>query len=147
MNITLCGSIAFYPQMLETKSGLEALGHVVDLPPSEVPDENGQMIPVAEYYAQRKAAAADDEYIWELKAKAIHWHFEKVAWADAILVTNVPKNGIDGYVGANTLMEMGVAFYLGKKIFLLNAIPEMSCTEEIRGMMPTVIGGALEKIS
>ena len=50
MKITLCGSIAFYPEMLETKNGLETLGHEIKLPPREVPDENGKMIPVAQYY-------------------------------------------------------------------------------------------------
>ena len=46
MNITICGSIAFYDEMLDAKKKLEQLGHRVKLPPFEVKDENGNMIPV-----------------------------------------------------------------------------------------------------
>src|SRR3990167_4062096 len=66
--------------------------------------------------------------------------------ADAILVCNYDKNGIAGYVGANTLLEMGLAFHLRKPIYLLNAIPEVSYKEEILGMQPIVIDGDLERI-
>ena len=41
---------------------------------------------------------------------------------------------------------MGLAFYLKKKIFLLNDIPEMSFKEEILGMKPIVINNDLSKI-
>jgi hypothetical protein len=61
-------------------------------------------------------------------------------------VLNHEKNGIVGYIGGNTLIEMGVAFYLGKKIYLYDPIPEMSYTEEILGMKPTVIDGDLSRI-
>ena len=43
-------------------------------------------------------------------------------------------------------MEMGVAFYLHKKIFLLNPIPEISYREEILGMKPIIINGDLSLI-
>jgi hypothetical protein len=146
MKITICGSIAFFDEMLDTKNKLEALGHEVKLPPSEIRDKNGLMIPVKEYYALRKAASADELWIWDRKAEAITNHFEKEEWADAILVTNYDKNDIPGYIGGNTLMEMGIAFFLKKPIYLLKAIPEISYKEEILGMKPTVINGILEKI-
>ncbi len=63
------------------------------------------------------------------------------------MVCNYPKNDIDGYIGANTLIEMGLAFYLEKPIYLLNPIPEISYKEEILGMKPIVLNGDLEKIS
>ena len=43
-------------------------------------------------------------------------------------------------------MEMGLALYLKKPIYLLNEIPQMSHTEEILGMKPIVINGVLENI-
>jgi hypothetical protein len=147
MKITICGSIAFYQEMLDVQKQLEAMGHKVKLPPHEVEDENGNMIPVKEYYARRKAAGVDDAWIWERKSQAITWHFDKEVWADAILVTNYDKNGIAGYVGGNTLMEMGVAFFLKKPIYLLKPIPEISYKEEIIGMKPVVINNDLKKIS
>ena len=70
-----------------------------------------------------------------------------MVWADAALVANFDKNGVVGYIGANTLIEMGVAFYRKKPIYVLNSIPEMSYTEEILGMQPIVVNGDLAKIT
>jgi predicted RNA-binding protein with PUA domain len=42
---------------------------------------------------------------------------------------------------------MGVALYLGKKIFLLNEIPEVENKEEILGMKPVIINNNLNKIN
>jgi len=95
MKITLCGSIAFHDEMKEIQNKLEALGHEVDLPPSEVPDENGVMIPVKKYYEIRKLAekqkGSDDNWIWDLKEVAMKNHFKKVAWADVVLIANFSR--------------------------------------------------------
>ncbi len=146
MNITLCGSIAFIDEMEAVRKELETLGHGVQIPPLEIADDTGKMISVKEYYAMRKAAADDHGWIWKRKAEAIRNHFDKVVWADAILVCNYDKNGVSGYVGANTLLEMGLAFHLKKPIYLLNAIPEVSYKEEILGMRPIVIAGDWTRI-
>ncbi len=146
MKITISGSIAFFDEMLETQSKLEALGHEIRLPPSEIIDRNGKPIPVKAYYAMRKTADATDTWVWNRKAQAIHDHFNKVIWADSILVLNYDKNGVLNYIGANTLLEMGVAFHYGKKIFLLKPIPEISYKEEILGMHPIVIDENLSSI-
>jgi nucleoside 2-deoxyribosyltransferase len=61
-------------------------------------------------------------------------------------VANYDKKGISGYIGGNTFLEMGYAFVLGKPIFLLNKIPDISYTSEIEGMDPIVIYNNLEKI-
>jgi diphthamide synthase subunit DPH2 len=146
MRITICGSIAFYDKMLGVKEKLEGLGHEVELPPSEVKDENGEMIPVKEYYEKRKSETDDTSWIWERKEETMRMHFDKVEWSDAILVLNCDKKDIAGYIGANTLIEMGIALHLHKKIFLLNTVPEIDYKEEILGMRPTVINGDLVKI-
>ncbi|OGZ56226.1 MAG: hypothetical protein A3G60_01815 [Candidatus Ryanbacteria bacterium RIFCSPLOWO2_12_FULL_47_9c] len=146
MKITICGSIAFYDEMLKTEKELQLLGHEVKLPPNEIEDDNGEAIPVQEYYARRQSATRNDTWIWDRKEQAIVRHFDKVAWADAILVLNHDKKGVPGYIGGNTLMEMGLALYLKKPTYLLNEIPQMSHTEEILGMKPIVINGVLENI-
>ena len=146
MKITLCGSIAFMDEMDRVKRELEAMGHEVKLPPYEVADENGKMMPVGEYYKLRKAAGVDDHWIWDRKNEAIATHFDKVAWADAILVVNVTKNGIDHYIGGNTFLEMGIAFHLKKPIYLLHPIPQQQYTEEILAMKTTVLDGDLSGI-
>lgn len=144
-NITICGSIAFYEHMIRAQQELEQHGHTVKLPPAEIKDEKGNMIPVTAYYALRKADTPQD-WIWTRKKEAMHAHFNKVAWSDAILVLNYEKNGIAGYIGANTLLEMGLAMHLGKNIYLLNPIPEIAYKEEILAMHPEVIKGDLTKI-
>lgn len=146
MKITICGSIAFYDEMLEIKKKLEQLGHLVKLPPFEVKDENGIMIPIKEYYSRRKSETDDTSWIWDRKEEAMRMHFQKVEWSDAVLILNHDKNNILNYVGANTLLEMGLAFHLNKKLFLLNDIPEISYKEEILGMKPIIINNDLTKI-
>ena len=146
MKITLCGSIAFYNEMLSMKEKLESMGHEVDLPPSGIKDSKGNMISVAEYYQIRQTAKEDEKWVWVRKAKAIMEHFERVSWSDGILVLNYEKNNIKGYVGGNTLMEIGLAFFLKKKIYFLNEIPELSYKEELLGMQPIIISGDLNRI-
>jgi hypothetical protein len=77
MNIAICGSIAFYDEMLDIKKKLEQLGHQVKLPPFEVKDENGNMIPVKEYYSERKAETNDTSWIWGRKEESYKIVFSK----------------------------------------------------------------------
>ncbi len=146
MKITICGSIAFFDQMVEIGRQLEQMGHEVKMPPTEVKGENGEMISVAKYYELRKNESSDTSWIWDRKEEAIRCHFEKVEWSDAVLVLNHDKKGIKGYVGANTFLEAGLAFHLNKKIFFLNKIPEIPCKEELLGMKPIVINSNLDLI-
>ena len=146
MKITLCGSIAFQNEINRVKEDLEKMGHEVKIWPLKLKDEKGQLIPVEEYYKIRKIASNDEKWVWDRKAEAILEHFDKVAWAEVILVTNYDKNNIKGYVGGSTLMEIGLAFFLKKKIYLLNEIPELSYKEEILGVKPIILNGDLSKI-
>jgi nucleoside 2-deoxyribosyltransferase len=151
MIITICASIKFYPQIVEVKKQLEALGHEVLIPPHEVLNKEGAMIPVEEYYRIRKEMVDRGEnidWVWERKNQAIKWHNDKINQADVILVLNYDKNGVTNYIGGNTLMEVGVAFWLKKPIYLFNPIPEgVSYFEEIKGMRPIVINGDLNLIT
>lgn len=139
MNITVCGSLAFIDKMNELKKQLEDMGHEVQLPPTTVTDNTGKIIPVAVLHQQRRETKETTGWIWDHKAQAMHDHFAKVEWCDAIIVLNESKHDVTNYIGGNTLMEMGLAFHLGKKIFLLNPIPDVPYREEIIGMHPTVI--------
>ena len=147
MKITLCGSIAFYDKMQKIKEELEKMSHVVDLPPIKVGKKYGRPMSAKEYYKIRKSSGKKEKWVWDMKKDAILSHFEKVSWADVILVINYDKNGIKGYIGANTLIEMGLALYLNKPIYLLNSIPDISYKEEILGIKPIVINGDLSKIN
>ena len=145
MKITICGSIAFFDEMLRVKNKLEKNGHEVDLPPTEIKNGEGKMISVSEYYRIRKSDSKE-KWVWDAKKVAMLTHFRKEEWADAVLILNIEKNGIPGYIGANTLIEMGLALFLNKPIYLYNQIPEVSAKEEIIGMQPIVLDGDLTKI-
>jgi hypothetical protein len=75
--------------------------------------------------------------------------FREIEESDAILVLNYPKNGIQGYIGTASLMEIGLAYHLGKKIFLLNPLPhssEQRWAHEVRIIQPTILNGDFTKI-
>ena len=147
MKITICGSIAFYDELLKIQKELESLGHEVKNIISEIKGEKGEMISTKTYNEIRHSADNTKAWVWDRKEEAMKIHLNKVSWAEAILVVNYSKNNIENYIDGNVLLEMGLAFYLGKKIYLLNPIPEISYKEEILGMKPIIINNDLIRIS
>lgn len=146
MRICVCGSIAFYDEMQAAQRQLEALGHEVLIPHAEFTHSDGRPMAIKDAYKNRQTASRSEARVWREKRNAIEGHFKKVEWSDAILVLNYEKKGVAGYVGANTLIEMGLALYLKKKIFLLNPVPEQGPVEELLGMEPIVLDGDLTRI-
>lgn len=125
---------------------LGEMGHEVGLPPVRFVDGDGREWETQEYYKFKKSQPFKNQEFLKNHSQRIRDHFNKVEWGQAILVTNYHKNGIAAYIGPNTLMEMGLAFHLGKKIYLLNPIPETAWKEEILGMEPVVINNNLNSI-
>ena len=135
----ICGSMAFAREMLATQKKLEAMGHSVNVPH----DTN--------IHVDDEALVDDlDRNLVHAKERDLMMQsFKLVAASDAILVLNHKRKGIDGYIGTSTLMEIGIAHYLGKKIFLLNDVPshhEARWANEIRLIDPVVLRGDLLKI-
>jgi len=131
MKIVICGSIKFFEQMVEIQRRLEDLGHAVLMP---VKFEG------VDYWGENNQSRVEAKR----KFGAISRHFDKIKKAEAILVVNLDKNEIKNYIGANTFLEIGFAYYLKKKIFLLNPIPEQGYIEdEIQTVEPTVLNGNL----
>ncbi|HBA36533.1 TPA: hypothetical protein DCZ15_01510 [Candidatus Falkowbacteria bacterium] len=154
MKITICGSIAFYQEMEQLKDSLEAKGHEVFVPllSNEAPAEmgGGKKIYFDKYIEDNGGMDAfpPDHELWGLKEKAIRDHYDKIEWCDAILVSNHEKKGIAGYIGGNTLIEIGVAFFLKKKIYILNPVSsELSYKQEIYGMKPILLNGDINLIN
>jgi nucleoside 2-deoxyribosyltransferase len=148
MKITICGSIAFYQKMEQLKELLEVNGHEVFIPllSNEAPTEmgGGKKINFGKYVEDNGGIDAfpPNHELWNLKEKAIRDHFDKIEWCDAIIVSNHEKKGISGYIGGNTLIEIGVAFYLKKQIYILNPVSsELSYKQEIYGMKPVLLNG------
>jgi len=147
MKITLCASVAFYSQVHEIKDKLISMGHEVKTPIEKVKDKNGKEIHTTEFYKIRKSQQIDQTWVVDRKEEYMKSYFEKIEWADAILVINLDKNNVEGYIGGNTFLEMCVAFYLKKKIFLLNPLPKNELIfEEIIGMKPIILDNDLNKI-
>ncbi len=117
---------------------LESSGHTVLVPKS---------LALIEKEGFQKPVTVNERIAAEEKYHFLSEHFKKVESSDAILVVNPTKNGIDGYIGGNTFLEMGVGYYLGKKIFLLHPIPKMEYELELAAMRPTVLLGDLTGIS
>ncbi len=127
----------FHREMRSVKKALEEAGHTVLVPKSiELMDTQGYIHP--EDDEERITAKIEHDFIRE--------HFRKIEQADAVLVLNYDKKGVTSYIGGNTFLEMGLAFWLGKKIFLLHPIPDMNYKTEMHAMQPIVLDGKLTKI-
>lgn len=116
----------FSAEMLAVQEALETRGHEVCVPRDIVEYASKGIVETAE----RKI---EHDYIR-------HYH-AKISEGDVILVMNISKNGIEHYIGGNTLMEIGFAHVMNKKIYLYNPIPEMSYSDEIVAVQPIVLYG------
>lgn len=153
MRITICGSIAFYNEMEKAMKVLEGFGHEVKVPrlALEVPKEmgGGNKVYFGKYIEDNGGIDAFpvEHEIWDMKYGAINDHFEKISWSEAVLIVNPEKRGISGYVGGNTLIEIGLAFFQKKPIYILNDVSsEISYKQEILGMKPVILNGDLSLI-
>lgn len=82
------------------------------------------------------------------KAALMRGHFIEIEKGDAILVLNDEKHGQSNYIGGNVLVEMAIAFYLHKPIFIFNDTPKDSpFLEEILGFEPVVLRGQIENLA
>ena len=138
MIIAVCGSLQFARQMREMQKKLQEMGHTALVPKS---------LDLIELKGFKKPTTVEERLKAEAAYDFIREHFRKIEKSDAILVVNLDKKGIKGYIGGNTFLEMGIAFYLGKKIYLLNAIPDMDYAKlEMHAMHPIVLKGNLSNL-
>lgn len=98
------------------------------------------ILPELTRYQHIRDEEKNDRLFDEIKRKLTNENIKNVEKADALLILNYDHRGIQNYIGGNSFLEMVVAYYLLKPIFLLNPIPtDMPYTEEIRSLFPTVI--------
>ena len=136
MKITICGSMHFAQDMLNLQNKLNELGHEVIVPQFTKECVKNPYINV------------DYEILTE--NDCMMWHFNRISESDAILVINKERKGFDGYIGGSALMEIGLAKYLGKKIFILNELPDeknLSYILEVKLTQPIILNGDINKIS
>lgn len=127
----------FHKEMRDIQNQLQKKGHTVLVPKSiELMDTIGYVHPTID--EAKVAAKIEHDFIKE--------HFRKIHQSDAILVLNYDKKGIKNYIGGNTFLEIGLAYWLEKKIYLLNPIPNMDYVTELHAMQLTIIDGDLTNI-
>ncbi len=104
VDVTICGSMAHQEKFTAAARTLEAAGLRVRVPAIE---ENVDWLS----FTEDQALAKKKDYMDR--------HFANIARSRAVLVCNYEKNNEPGYIGANTLMEMAVAYVSGVPIYLL----------------------------
>ena len=123
MKITLCSSAKFFENLWNIKKSLEERGYEVILP------------------SMKDFHHLGEDSLAKTQSDLINEHFQKIDQSHAIYVANYDKNGIAGYIGGNSFLEIGLAFYRKIPIFLLNDIPpRVSYREELIALKPVVVG-------
>ncbi len=139
--IVLCSSASFYKHVNEIAEQLEKLGFkaVVPITAERMKQKNDYDVTHLKAWFTRPEDS-------NLKHELAMTHFKKVAKGDAILIVNDDKPGKPTYIGPNATMEWGLAYYLGKPVFLMYSVAkDHNAYEEMVGMS-TVINGDLSKI-
>ena len=127
MKIAISGNVYMLPDIMEVQEQLEAQKHKV--------------IPTFEYLEEL------EEQNEKKKEKNRLSFFDKLKKSDALLVVNnTLKNGRKNYISGSSFLEMGFAHALGKKLFLLQGVPDVSYKDEILAMKPIILNGNVNNI-
>jgi len=136
MKIVICGSMTASKEMIDVEKKLKEMGHEVILPDF-----------VHDYALMDTTEEMHKESVQnKVKHDLIRDYFKKIKDSDAIIVVNIERKGIKGYVGGNSFLEIGFAFVLDKRIYFLHEIPDVGYRDEIEAMSPIVLSGDLSKI-
>src|SRR3989338_2860728 len=136
MRLGIIGSMQFTEKMVEVRDKLCQMGHGAFVTTLAAPfigknDEEKERIKLH----QKNNCDAIREF-WNLMKNG-----------DAVVVVNIDKHEVKNYIGGNTFLEMGFAYVLNQKIFLLNPIPDMPYYKtEITAMKPVIIDCDLNRI-
>ena len=129
-DVTVCGSMAHKDLWLPVVEQLQSAGLNVHTP--------------ALNESLDWSTLSEDQII-ETKNGFIERHLANIAASSATLVCNYEKNGEQGYVGANVLMEMTAAFIYDKPLYVLNDVDIAGKGREIRALKATILNGDVNK--
>ena len=138
MKIFIAGSMSFAGKIIETKESLKKLVIESDFAPDTHDCFNNPHLKLNE----------DLEHCE--RTDIIRACMNAQEKCDAILLLNYPKDGVDGYIGSNCLIELGLAYYLKQKIFLLYPPPPIEKARyhvEVMHMKPIILDGSIENIA
>ncbi|MGJ5208122.1 hypothetical protein [Bradyrhizobium sp. HKCCYLR20261] len=113
--VVISGSVAFMSQMRQIKNEFDRLG-VRSVMPDDI-DAGFNVLDKRSYMSFKKGISTS--HINKIKHPLTY----------GVLVANFDKNGVHGYIGANTFAEVSVAFSSRKHIFLLGEIPRQYSDE------------------
>jgi len=129
--------MAFSDAMEQIARSLQRKGHKVFLP------EGTQDYVAIDTETINKTEGAKKK----IEKDLIRRHYKLIQDSDAILVVNNDKRDTKNYIGGNSFLEIGFAYILGKKIYLLNDIPDIQLIQqEIVAMQPSILYGDLDRI-
>lgn len=128
--IVICGSMVFYDKMLEISEYLKKEGISVVIPKEETERD-----------------VLSEEKFSEFKRKVSSQYLSKIRDSStyAILVLNQEKKGIANYIGANTLVEISMAFSWRRSIYLFNDFYE-PLMDELIAWNSICLKGNLDKL-
>jgi hypothetical protein len=104
--IAICGSMAFLDEMEQIACTLSGFGCEA-------------LTPVREEHGLDWTSLSRPEML-ALKKSYVDIHLDKIRRADAVLIANFSKHGVEGYVGPNTLMEAAFAYGAGIPVLFLH---------------------------
>jgi len=129
--LVICGSMAFYSDMLEVRAVLQNSGIPCIIPKAEDKIKAELSTEQFEDFKQKVSS----EYLKEVRDKRTF----------AILAVNKDKRGIASYIGPNTFGEIAVAFAHKKDIYLFYGIPEMY-EDELVAWKAKILRGSLTSL-
>ena len=113
MKIVICASMSAAKKVIEVQKALLAMGNEVVIPKNIDKYADGTLAP-----ENRQESTQN-----KINEDLIRSYYQEIQNSDAVLAVNEDKNGITNYIGGNTFLEIGFAYALNKKIYLLNDIP------------------------
>jgi hypothetical protein len=129
--VVVCGSMTFYGQMCRVQEMLSEQSVRAVLPGAE-DHLLGTMTPKEQDAFKRQVSLA---------------HIRRIRSPQTfgILVLNLDKHGISGYIGPSTFAEIAIATVHGKRVFLIGPFPEIYA-EELAAWGAVTLDGCLEPL-
>lgn len=138
--IVICSSASLYKKIIPLEKQLKTLGYKVIIPFSA-----RRMKKINDFSVNKSWFKNPSDY--KIKRNLINKHFKEIEKGDAVLIANFDKGELKNYIGGNVLMEITIAYYLKKKIYILNQIEDdLIFNEEIYGVNPIFLNGNLHEI-